>query len=103
MGKTIKHFRNCPTCKKKILYSRIYEMKYAKNRNSKCESCRKRKYHPMRGLIGRDHPSFGKIRPEHSKRMTGKKNPMWNKRGKLSPHFGKRHSKKLLKKCVTLY
>ncbi len=51
-------------------------------------------------LPGKDHPMFGRKRPEHSKRMSGENNPMFGiKRvGSKNPMFGQQHSEESILK-----
>jgi len=94
----------CPLCKKTQIYPNKYKFKFSVDHNILCQSCCKIGKHPSEETrkklslahkgnnyhLGKFHSKESKIKMSISKQ--GEKHPMFGKRGKDSPFFGKKKS-----------
>lgn len=59
------------------------------------------KNNPMWGKKGKDSPNYGrKHTEEQRKNMSGENNPMYGKKGKGSLNYGRKHTKKSIEKMI---
>ena len=74
--------KKCPKCGGEQSYSCKTGLSLAIRENTKCRSCSK---------SGKNHPFYGKKRPEYRKKMSGRKRPEHSKRmsGKNHVMYGK--------------
>ena len=111
--------RICPSCKKEVYYTNIKNRNHADKIKKLCKSCGTKLNHA--DVSGENNPFYGKSHKQEtkdkwklsrnydwlktnnpmfndttktivSKKLMGKNNPMYGKKGKLNPFYGKTHT-----------